>query len=407
MLFVAGNLLRTTLPMAMRRTLSALAVAAVALVATPASAEEQAQPAPDAWAQRYDRARNDMIEGRVREAEMEFKALAAQARTPAERTLALEMARLSAAYAARADATKKPARDAHPRDAIRTTDELTLFYTSAFLYGAGTGAWFLLQVQPDTAATATLPFAALTAAPVIAIATIDGYKKLPRGLPHAMSAGLYLGLGQGIWVVGFQQARSARVEDVDNDSQVRWKPETTASVLWAGATIGAGIGGLVGGYLPTTPGRVSFVASTTMWAGALTGLGFGAMLPDDEYRRERAFLAGGAGYNLGLAGGILGAHSLSPSVARVRLVDLMGIAGGLASAGLYLSLADDPGTRTTEGLAVLGAGAGLATGWILTSGMPKDTTTTTPPGSASGTPTFQPTLGAVRGGATLGIGGSL
>jgi hypothetical protein len=282
-----------------------------------------------------------------------------------------------------------------------------LFYTSAFLYGAGTGAWFLLQTRPDTAATATLPFAALTAAPVIAIATIDGHKKLPRGLPHAMSAGLDLGLGQGIWLVGYQLARSARIEDVDKDSKVRWEPESTASVLWASATIGAGIGGLVGGYLPTTPGRVSFVASTTMWSGALTGLAAGALLPDDEYRRERAFLAGGAGYNLGLAGGLLGSHVVSPSVARVRLVDLLGIAGALATAGLYLSLASDPDTRATEGLAVLGAGGGLAAGWLLTSGMPRDTTTTTPPGSASGPATFQPTLGAVRGGATLGIGGTL
>lgn len=387
----------------MRRTLAAFAVSAIATFATPAAAQSAQSAPPDAWAQRYDRARTDMIEGRVRESEAEFRALAAQAKTPGERTLALEMARLSAAYAAREDATKRTPRDAHSRDAIRTTDELTLFYTSAFLYGAGTGAWFLLQTRPDTAATATLPFAALTAAPVIAIATIDGYKKLPRGLPHAMSAGLYLGLGQGIWVVGYQHARAARIEDIDNDSGVRWSPESTASVLWAGATMGAGIGAVVGGYLPTTPGRVSFVASTTMWAGALTGLGFGAVLPDDEFRRERAFLAGGAGYNLGLGGGILAAPIVSPSVARVRLVDLMGIAGGLASAGLYLSLSDTPGTRTTEGLAVLGAGSGLALGWLVTSGMPKDTTTTTPPGAA----TLQPTLGAVRGGATLGVGGTL
>lgn len=387
--------------------LVALAVVAGSLVTAPAFAQPKDQ-APDPWAAGYEHAKHDMIEGRVRESEAEFRALAAQARTPAERTLALEMARLSAAYVARAEQTRRPPRDAHPRDAVRTSDELTLFYTSAFLYGAGTGAWFLLQTRPDTAATATLPFAALTAAPVIAIATIDGYKKLPRGLPHAMSAGLYLGLGQGIWVVGYQQARSSRIEDVDNASGVRWAPESTASVLWAGATIGAGIGGLVGGYLPTTPGRVSFVASTTMWSGALTGLGFGALLPDDEYRRERAFLAGGAGYNLGLAGGILGSHIVSPSVARVRLVDLMGIGGGLATAGLYLSLADDPGTRTTEGIAVLGAGLGLAAGWLVTSGMPKDTTTTTPAGAASlNKPTFQPTFGAVRGGATLGLGGTL
>ena len=238
-----------------------------------------------------------MIEGRVDEAERTFKALAAEAKTEGERTLALEMARLSAAYAARAKVAGS-AKRAPKRDYFRTTDELTLLYTSAFHYGAGTGTWFLLQTRPDTAITATLPFAAFTAAPVIAVATIDGYKKLPRGLPHAMSAGLYLGLGQGVWIVGYHNARSSRIEDIDNDSKIRWAPESTASVLWTSSTLGAVLGGVVGGYLPTTPGRVSFTASTTMWAGALSGLGFAAVLPDDEYRRENAFLAAGAGYDV-------------------------------------------------------------------------------------------------------------
>src|SRR5690242_9026787 len=93
----------------MRRTLRALAACAlgVALLAqaAPASAQStEPRPAPGSWADRYDRARNDMIEGRVREAEIVFRALAADATTEGERTLALEMARLSAAYVARADA---------------------------------------------------------------------------------------------------------------------------------------------------------------------------------------------------------------------------------------------------------------------------------------------------------------
>ena len=383
-----------------QRRLLAIAFGALVLGTWPASARAAE---PDAWTERYDRARADMIEGRVREAEAAFKALAAEARTEGERTLALEMARLSAAYAARAEAARTMA-PVPPRSSIRSTDELTLLYTSAFLYGAGTGTWFLLQTKPDSAATATLPFAALTAAPVIAVATIDGYKKLPRGLPHSISAGLYLGLGQGIWLVGYQHARAARIEDLDPDSTVRWTPESTASVLWASASIGAVVGGIAGGYLPTTPGRVSFTASTTMWAGALTGLGAGAVLPDDEYRREHAFLAGGIGYNVGLAGGLLGAHVVSPSVARVRLVDLLGIAGGLAGAGFYLSVSGDPDTRTTEGLAVIGAGTGLALGWILTSGMPKEL-----PAPATRTPRIdlRPSLQPVRGGATLGIGATL
>ncbi len=395
---VAENLL--SFPRVMARRLLAIVLAALVLSAWPTSARADE---PDAWTARYDRARADMIEGRVREAEREFKALAGEARTEGERTLALEMARLSATYAARADAARA-ARPSAPRASVRSTDELTLLYTSAFLYGAGTGTWFLLQTKPDSAVTATLPFAALTAAPVIAVATIDGYKKLPRGLPHSLSAGLYLGLGQGIWIVGYQHARSARIEDVDPDSTVRWAPESTASVLWTSATLGAVIGGVAGGFLPTTPGRVSFTASTTMWAGALSGLGAGALLPDDEYRRERAFLVGGIGYNLGLAGGLLGAHVVSPSVARVRLVDLLGLAGGLASAGFYLSVAGDPDTRTTEGLAVLGAGAGLALGWIVTSGMPKEL-----PAAAASPPRLElrPNLQPVRGGATIGIGATL
>lgn len=397
---VAKNLLSFSRVIQRRLLALALALGALVMGAWPASARAAE---PDPWTARYDRARADMIEGRVHHAEREFKALALDARTEGERTLALEMARLSAAYAARADAARVAPPSA-PRSSIRSTDELTLLYTSAFLYGAGTGTWFLLQTKPDSAATATLPFAAFTAAPVIAVATIDGYKKLPRGLPHAMSAGLYLGLGQGIWLVGYQHARSARIEDIDPDSEVRWAPESTASVLWTSSTLGAVIGGIAGGFLPTTPGRVSFTASTTMWAGALTGLGAGALLPDDEYRREHAFLAGGIGYNLGLAGGLIGAHIVSPSVARVRLVDLLGLAGGLAAAGFYLSVAGDPDTRMTEGLAVIGAGSGLALGWILTSGMPKElpAATATPPRLD-----LRPSLQPVRGGATLGLGGTL
>ena len=137
-----------------------------------------------------------------------------------------------------------------------------------------------------------------------------------------------------------------------------------------------------------------------MWASALTGLGVAALHPDDEHRRERAFLAAGVGYNAGLAGGLL-ARGFSPSVARVRLVDLLGLAGGLATSGSYLAVADDADTRLTEGIAVLGAGAGLAIGWLVTSGMPDEVKR--PTSSAAVTPAIAP----VPGGATLGLGGLL
>jgi hypothetical protein len=346
------------------------------------------------WAERYGAARTDMVEGRYTKAEAEFRKLAAQATNDSQRTLATEMASLAGSYASRSAATP-PTRARE----IRSTDELTLLYATAFLYGAGTGSWFLLQTEPDSAVTATLPFAAFTAAPVIAVATADGYKKLPRGLPQAISAGAYLGLGEGIWLVGYQNAKASRLEDVDPETSFRWSAATTASVLWGSATLGAILGGALGAGIDETPGRVSFTTSTAMWGGAIFGLGAGAVLRDDELRRERAFVAAGFGYNAGLAGGILFAGDVSPSVARVRLIDLIGIGGGVATAGTYLSATDDVDVRLAEGLAAIGAAAGLAVGWLATSGMPKDTTRPAM--------NLMPSMVAVPGGATLGLRGSL
>jgi hypothetical protein len=386
---------------AMIRSCAAALVMASALVAAPARGDEargtDAPATVDAWRQGYEAARARMVEGKWREAEGRFRALAASAPSDGQRSLAEEMARLADSYAIRAAEIR-----AEP-PAIRSTDELTLLYASSFLYGAGTGAWFLLQIEPDTALTATLPFAAITAAPILAVATIDGYRKLPRGVPHAISAGLFLGTGQGVWALGYQYARAARVREADGRSAMRWQPESAATVLWGGATLGAVLGGALGSAVVTTPGRVSFVASTTMWSGALGGLTASALLPADQLRREHTFLIGGAGYNAGLLAGILGAGPISPSVARVRIVDLLGIAGGLATAGIYLSVANEVRPRTAEGLAVVGAAAGLASGWYVTRNMPKELPGEAPPPVVVVNPAVTPVLG----GATLGVSGAL
>ena len=397
-----------------RRTVLCGAFAVLALLSSvaPAHAEEPRAAAPasqtsrTAWRKRYDAARDDLVDGRFRRAEVALRALAVEAETASDRALAREMARLAAEYAERAEAGVGAPRG--PRRDIRTSDELTLLYASSFLYGVGTGTWFLLQIEPDSAVTATLPFAALTAAPVIALATVDGYSKLPRGVPHSISSGLYLGLAQGAWLSAFQHARAERVKaESDPASDLRWSPETTATVLWAGATTGAVLGGALGSSLVTTPGRVSFTASTALWSGAIVGLGTGAIHPDDERRSERAYLAGGIGLNAGIAAGLLLAGDVSPSVARVRLVDLLGIAGALTTTGVYLSLSSDADPRLAEGLAASGALAGLATGWLVTSGMPRESPPPTTQARSTSPVTLQPSLRPVPGGATLGVGGTM
>jgi hypothetical protein len=114
------------------------------------------------------------------------------------------------------------------------------------------------------------------------------------------------------------------------------------------------------------------------------------------------------------------AGSVSPSVARVRIVDLLGLAGAITSGGLYLAFAGNIEPRIIEGLAAGGAALGLATGWLLTSGMQKQEPIKDPsvvarsqrepnPPSATPTPTTitaTPMLRMVSGGATLGMGGA-
>jgi len=382
--------------------------------ASPASPAGTGGPLEEpSWDERYDLAYSALTAGRLREAASRFHELARTARNERERVLTHELARLATESADKGEPWPPPgvvvppplaAAPPSPSPDIRSTDELTLLYASSFLYGVGSGVWFLLETQPDSAITATLPFAALTAAPVIALATIDGIKPLPRGMPHAISAGLYLGLGESIFAIGRQQARAARLRDRDPTSDSRFSPETVAAVLWTGATLGATLGGALGAGLETTPGRVSFTASVTIWSGVLTGLTAGALLPDDDRRRERAFTIGEVGYNAGLAGGLLFAGRVSPSVARVRLADLLAMATGLVTTGAYLGFTRDVDLRLAEGLAAGGLGAGLAAGWILTSGMDDGASAK----RASNVPrvSFEPKIVPVPAGAGLGVGGA-
>lgn len=386
----------------MRRGAVASAIAGALLVPRLAMAQPSATavaPEPSDWKSRYDDARALLVSGQYADAARLFDALARDARSEEDRRLASEAARIAEGFAARE--APPPAASEPP---ARTRDEIAILYASAFLYGAGTGTWFLLQTQPDSAVTATLPFAGLTAAPVIAVALVDGHRPLPRGVPHGITAGLYLGLGEGIWITAYQHARAHRI-DRTRDGSSRWEGETVASVLWGGATLGGIAGGALAAGLTTTPGRISFTASSTVWLGLLSGLGASAFLPDGERRGEVAALVGGLGYNVGLFGGMLISGSVSPSVTRVRLVDLSGVAGGLAASGMYLSLAHrDSDRRIGLGVAAGGAAVGLAAGSLLTAGMGREVPA---PNGALRTITWQPMITPVLGGAVAGIGGAM
>jgi hypothetical protein len=341
--------------------------------------------APDeaSWRAEYARAKGLLVDGHPNEAANAFEALAADAPSGADAALARELAGL-----ARASVVRQTPLSAH----IRTSDELSILYTSAFVYGLGTGGWVVLLTRPGNLAGAALPFVGFTAAAVGGVAMVDAYRPLRRGVPHSIAAGLYLGLGEAVWVIGFEHAGATRRAD---DS--RWSAEMVGTALWSGASLGGIAGGLVGAWREPTPGRVSFTSSAATWAGVTSGFIAAALESRDRSRGETAMLAGGVGYNLGLASGIVVAPLLAPSVARVRFADLGAIGGALLGAGAYSVAAEKSATvRGGLGFAALGMAGGLGLTWWLTEGMPRD-----PPTDSSihalVVPTAEGALGVVRG----------
>jgi hypothetical protein len=408
----------------LRRTAFGLAACALLTSAGSARADEAndapAAPAhdppaapvvnPAEWSSRYDAARKQLVDGHFRAAETEFLDLAVNAPSDVDRRLAVELARLAASQAARQElqmATTPGAPGTLEEPTVRrrrSRDEITLLYATSFLYGAGTGAWFLLQTQPDTAFTATLPFIGITAAPIAALAIIDGNAPLPHGMPHAIADGIYVGFGESLLLVTYQHARAHRV-DAGSSQSTRWAPSEAASVLWGGATLGGIVGGTLAAGLPTTPGRATYTASFAVWSGVLTGFTAGAVLRETDTRTEHSFLAADVGYNAGLLAGVMSAAAVSPSVTRMRLVDLAGVGGGLAAGGTYLALsgrATDP--RLSLGITALGAATGLVSAWVLTNGMARDLPGEAPPARAV---TFEPTIAPVAGGVAIGVNGTM
>lgn len=322
---------------------------------------QRSTPVPDevTYRRRFELARDALIDNRDEEALEQFEALLAVAPTPGDRRIAEEFATLARERVAMKE------RDV-PSPHIRTTDELSVLYTTAFTYGVGTSAWFALQVKPGNFATAILPFVAITAASVGSVALVDGYQPFRLGVPMSISAGTILGTMEGIWLAAYQQAVA------DRRDTSKWGAPTVATVVWAGATAGGVLGGILGAVREPTPGQVSFTTSGAFWGGIVGSLMAGASESQTTYRPERAFAVGALGYNAGLVAALLVSPHQLPSVARVRLVDLGGLAGGLLGAGGYLLVADDASSpRAALGAAAGGALVGLGLSWWATSGMPE------------------------------------
>ncbi len=394
------------------RLLGFLAAATCLAAASPALAQNDEPPAtPPAtplsqnddvvWRHDYEVARERLLAGDFADAAERFDALAREARTPADRSLAGAMGELARSWASRGltlvrrndlGESNLPARAVNER----TTDEIAQLYAGGIVYGVGTGAWLATHTQPGNSAGVILPMLLFAGAADGAVALLDVGHPLHYGVAQSTVSGMYLGFEEGLVLSLWNQSLQ--------DQNQHWQGSTVADVIWAFSTVGAVGGGLLGNGLGTTPGRAAFVGSAGLWSGVLAGFASAALTSSDSDRAPNAFLAADIGLNAGVLGGLFMAGPVSPSIARVRFLDIGGVGGGLVAGGLYLAAADkQANAQAASGITALGIATGLGIAWAATSGIPADR----PEQRQKDPLALQPLLAPVQGGATLGVAGML
>jgi hypothetical protein len=157
---------------------------------------------------------------------------------------------------------------------------------------------------------------------------------------------------------------------MEGERLVHAEEKVLPGLIWGTATAGALVGGLLGVTIPVTPGRASFTSTGALWGGLVTSLVTVGFTEGDF--TSAPFFTGLIGATAGgVTAGFLG-NSISPSIARVRFIDVGGFAGGLVMGGLYASLSDRFDGQAFSFLTSAGIVTGLAASSWLTRDMERD-----------------------------------
>jgi hypothetical protein len=355
------------------------------------------------WRHRYAVARDRLLAGDFADAADRFDTLAREARAPQDRILAANMRDVARSWAERGLVLVKGSALGESTLSAksvgeRSTDEIAQLYANSVAYGIGTGLWIDAHTNPWASSGPTvLPLLLGAGAAVGTVALLDIGHPLHYGVPQSIVSGMYIGfedgLVLGLW--GLSQNGS------------RWSGTTVADVTWGLATVGAVGGGLLGTALGTTPGRASFVGSCALWTGVVSGFAAAALTGAGQDGGTNGLLAAEIGLNAGAIAGFVAAGPVSPSIARVRFLDVGAIGGWLLFGGLYLAASNSQADgRVFSAMTALGVASGLGVVWAATSRMPADRLE--PDRQETRTSlSFEPALMPVKSGATLGVRGSL
>jgi hypothetical protein len=282
----------------------------------------------------------------------------------------------------------------------RTSDEIAMLYTSSVFYGLGTGAWVAVLADSNSAKGFVLPALGFAGASAGAVALLDSGRPLRYGVAQSIVTGMYIGLEEGLAWTLWNQARASRVDE--------WGEPAAASVIWGMSTAGAVAGGVIGSTAGTTPGRAAFVGSTAFWTGWVAGLAAASATETKTARDDHGYLAGAIGLSAGAIGGALAAGPVSPTVARVRFLDLGGISGALLVGGVYVAAKGERVEASPMMISLAsGMGVGLGVAWFATAGMPEDRREARDGARRRPLLGVSPTLVPVPAGVALGVRGDL
>jgi hypothetical protein len=349
----------------------------MALTATASAGRSQASPVvppaspsspagdSEQWNAAYGDARATMLAGHFQAAATKFEALIPHAPDLASRMLATEMSSACRIWAQGGFILTTPERMALAAPALledrRSIDELAILYTNAVLYGLYAGIVLDTWTKPGSAGGAILPPLAFAGVSAGIVAVLDSKVGLGYGVAQSMVSGMYVGFDEAIaWMLWHEAS-------VQSSSE--WGGRAVSTLILGMGTLGAVVGGVVGSVYGTTPGRASLMGSAALWSGLVTGTFMGGVTG----HADTALLSSAIALNAGAVVGAIAGAEVSPSIARVRFIDLGGLSGGLLLGGLYLSAQDNHSTgKGTLTATSLGITAGLTLGWILTRNMDTD-----------------------------------
>lgn len=276
----------------------------------------------------------------------------------------------------------------------RSIDELAFLYTNSLIWGTGFGVVVGFASDNADPSTFFLPAIGMSALGAGAVALMDvKFGPIPYGVPQSITSGMYMGFEAGFYLAAILEGERL----VDDEEKV------LPGLVWGSMTAGALIGGLVSMTSPTTPGRASFTSTGALWGGLLSSLVTVGFLDGDF--DSAPFVTGLIGAAAGgVTTGLLGS-SISPSIARVRFIDVGAVGGGLVFGGLYASISDRFDGQALAFLTSAGIVAGIATSAYLTRDMDRDEPRRgNPPKTASWR--MSPYMMPQPGGGTLGFSGT-